>query len=85
LEVSMRTPLRSPRSAATVSDVAPSSPDPKRRRFLLALGVGGAGVAAANVAALPAAAADPVSTDSDSDARYRETTHVRDYYRTAKL
>lgn len=81
----MRTPLRSPRSAATVSPAAPSSTDPKRRRFLLTLGVGGAGVAAASVAALPAAAADPANTDSDSDARYRETTHVRDYYRSAKL
>ena len=81
----MRTPLRSPRFSATVSSAAPSSTDPKRRRFLFTLGVGGAGVAAATVAALPAAAADPVNTDSDSDARYRETTHVRDYYRSAKL
>ena len=81
----MRAPLRSPRSAATVSDAAPSSTDPRRRRFLFTLGVGGAGVAAASVAALPVVATDPVNTDSDSDGRYRETTHVRDYYRSAKL
>ena len=82
----MRTPLRSPRSAAMVSSAAASSPDPKRRRFLFTLGVGSAGAAAASVAALPAVAGiDPVKGDSDSDARYRETTHVRDYYRSAKL
>jgi len=82
----MRARLRSARPAAAVSDAAPASPDPKRRRFLLTLGVGGAGAAAASVAALPAVAGiDPVKGDSDSDARYRETTHVRDYYRSAKL
>ena len=82
----MRLRLRSPRPAAVVSDAATSSPDTQRRRFLLTLGVGGAGAAAASVAALPAVAGiDPVKGDSDSDARYRETTHVRDYYRSAKL
>ncbi len=52
----MRESPRSPRSAATVSDAAPSSTDPRRRRFLFTLGVGGAGAAAASVAALPAVA-----------------------------
>jgi hypothetical protein len=85
LEVSMRARLRSPRPAAVVSDAATSSPDTQRRRFLLTLGVGGAGAAAASVAALPAVAGIDPAGDSDSDARYRETTHVRDYYRTAKL
>jgi hypothetical protein len=43
-------------------------------------------VAAATIAALPVVAATEAPTaESDSDARYRETTHVRDYYRTAKL
>jgi len=82
----MRALPRSDRSAATVSEAAPSKTDPKRRRFLLTLGIGSAGAAAASIAALPAAATtDPVTSDSDSDGRYRETTHVRDYYRSAKL
>ena len=82
----MRARLRSPRSAALDSAAATSSPDTQRRRFLLTLGVGGAGAAAASVAALPVVAeVDPANTGSDSDARYRETTHVRDYYRSAKL
>ena len=81
----MRALPRSDRSAATVSEAAPSKTDPKRRRFLLTLGMSSAGAAAASIAALPAAAEDSVTSDSDSDGRYRETTHVRDYYRTAKL
>jgi len=84
LEVAMRSRLRSPRSAEVVSASATSSPDTQRRRFLLTLGVGGAGVAAASVAALPAVAAEAVTTADDADGRYRETTHVRDYYRSAK-
>ncbi len=81
----MRISPRSDRSAATVSKAAPSSTDPKRRRFLLTLGVSSAGAAAASIAALPAAAEDPVTSDSDRDGRYRETKHIHDYYRTAKL
>jgi len=35
---------------------------------------------------LPAVAAvDAATAESDSDAQYRETTHVRDYYRTTRL
>jgi len=86
LEVTMRESPRSDRSAATISKAAPSSTDPKRRRFLLTLGVSSAGAAAASVAALPVVGTEnPVTSESDSDGRYRETTHVRDYYRTAKL
>jgi len=82
----MRTSPRSDRPAAAVSAAAPSAIDSRRRRFLLTLGVGGAGAMAATVAALPAVAAvDATTAESDSDAQYRETTHVRDYYRTAKL
>jgi hypothetical protein len=82
----MRKSPPNPRPAATVPEAAPSSIDPRRRRFLLTLGVGGAGVAAAGLAALPAvAASEGATTESDSDGKYRETAHVRDYYRTAKL
>jgi hypothetical protein len=82
----MRKSPPNPRPAATVPEAVSSSTDPRRRRFLLTLGVGGAGAAAASLAALPAVpAGEADSTDSDSDAKYRETTHIRDYYRTAKL
>ncbi len=64
-----------------------AKPDGKRRRFLLALGAGGAGAAAAAVASAPAALATaekaaPVAPDA---AGYRETEHVRDYYRTTRI
>ena len=82
----MRIPMRSVHSVATVPVPASSSTDSKRRRFVLTLGLGGAGAAAAVVAAAPAAAVGAVTTAPDalSDG-YRESAHVRDYYRTAKL
>jgi hypothetical protein len=81
----MRNSPRKPRAAASVPEAAPPSTDPRRRRFLFTLGVGTAG-AATVVAALPAtAAADAATAQSESDAGYRVTTHVRDYYRTTKL
>jgi len=72
-------------AVASASSPSPSA-DLDRRRFLVSLGAGGAGVAAA-VASLPAAAgvvAPLVQTDV-AEPGYRETTHVRDYYRTCKL
>ncbi len=78
----MRKSPRSDRPAA--APAAHASTDPKRRRFLLALGASGAGVAASSVAAMPDVAA-PEATDNEQDGRYSETRHVRDYYRTAKL
>ena len=82
----MRNPTRSVRPAATVPVAASSSTDSKRRRFLLTLGLGGAGAAAAAVAAAPAAAVggDAAERAAPADG-YRESAHVRDYYRTAKL
>jgi len=81
----MRKSPRSDRFVTPTSGAAPSSTDPKRRRFLFALGAGGAGAAAATVAVVPAITADTQATENDTDARYSETTHVRDYYRTAKI
>jgi len=60
--------------------------DRTRRRFLLTLGVGGAGAVVATAGALPAAATAPIATAaSDQDSAYRETVHVRDYYRTTRI
>ena len=82
----MRKSPRSDQPAAAIPAAAPSSTDPRRRRFLFTLGVGSAGAAVASVAALPAVAAVEAATpESASDAEYRETAHVRDYYRTARL
>ena len=57
----------------------------KRRHFLLALGVSGAGAAATAVAAVPGIAAPPTQAAAPDDgSTYRETEHVRAYYRTAR-
>jgi hypothetical protein len=68
-------------------DGAPvAAPDSRRRRFLFALGVSGAGAAAASAAsavsatAAPQAAAAPAADSSG----YRITDHVRDYYDSAR-
>ena len=59
--------------------------DLKRRHFLLALGAGGAGAAATAVAAVPGIAAPPTQAAAPEDgSTYRETEHVRAYYRTAR-
>jgi hypothetical protein len=82
----MRNPTRNEQS--TASDVAPISRvgDLKRRRFLLTLGVGSAGAVAAAAGAIPiAAAAPPAAPEADTESGYRETGHVRDYYRSAKI
>ena len=82
----MRIPTRSVHSVATVPAADSSSTDSKRRRFLLTLGLGGAGAAVAVAAAGPAAAVGAVTAASDAPVDgYRESAHVRDYYRTAKL
>ena len=62
-----------------------TSTDLKRRGFLLALGTGGAGAAAAVIAAPIAVVAPHAATPSDDSTGYRETEHVRDYYRTARI
>lgn len=66
-----------------------SSTNLKRRGFLLALSAGGASAGAVAVSALPGvAAANPsasTSAASADGAGYRESEHVRDYYRTARI
>ena len=78
-----------PAASGPAGDPAPVSekPDGRRRRLLLALGAGGAGAAAAALASAPAAIAAPdKAAPAASDAAgYRETEHVRDYYRTTRM
>ena len=73
-------------SGASAAPVIASSPstDLKRRRFLFSLGAGGA-VAAVSAGVLPAAEVATATETPDTGSGYRETQHVRDYYRTAKL
>ena len=51
-----------------------------RRDFLRALG-GGAGLAAASASLAPSARADSESNEEKRKPRYRETEHVKTYYR----
>jgi len=58
----------------------------KRRRFLLALGAGGAGAAA--VAAQPLTqplAQSAAEAAAETQTGYRETEHIRDYYATTRI
>ena len=82
----MRSPARNARTAAPVA-VSPSSgsPDSKRRRFLFALGLGSAGAAVSAAASVSTVADVTLAPPTVSEDGYRETAHIRDYYRTAKL
>ncbi len=85
----MRRPSHSHVRASVARNDSSSNPsagtDSRRRRFLFALGAGGASAVAVGAGA-PAAIAcgDPPPAD-DTVARYSETDHVRHYYRTAKI
>ena len=62
-------------------------PASKRRRgFLLTLGTGGVAVAAAVIKPISEATQEEQAAPaSDAGQGYRETAHVRDYYRTTKI
>lgn len=83
----MRNRTRGSHSASPVATPASPSTDLKRRRFLLSLTATGAGAAAAAMTVMPgsAAALQTAAATGTDDAAYRETEHVRDYYRTTKL
>ena len=71
---------------ASVSQHVTASPDFKRRRFLCALGAGGAGAAALATRSLATPAAQVAATvDADQSQGYRETDHIRDYYATTRI
>jgi hypothetical protein len=76
----------SQRKTAPVPARGSQSTDLKRRRFLLALGAGGAGAAAVAAQTL-AAPVVPAAVPAEADAAqgYRETDHIRDYYATTRL
>jgi hypothetical protein len=58
----------------------------KRRRFLLTLGAGGAGVAAVATQSLAAPLAEAVTPAAAETSRgYHETDHIRDYYATTRI
>lgn len=73
------------RPGSSASSDATTSPQGSRRRFLFTLGAGSASAAA--LTAVPAAAAVTTATPEPNaeSSGYRETEHVRNYYRTAKL
>jgi hypothetical protein len=78
---------RTPSGSSSSSNAAAPSAftDLKRRRFLLSLGAGGATAAAATVAALPGVEVEAETSPDAGSAGYRETSHVRDYYRTIRI
>ena len=56
-----------------------------RRNFLLAAGLGSAGVAAAVVAGGKAGTAARPSPDQPASSGYRVSEHILKYYKTAKV
>ena len=82
----MRYRLRGSNKSTPTATSATSSTDLKRRSFLLSLSAGGAGAAAVAMAVPSIAAPEATVANADGDnAEYRETEHVRDYYRTTRL
>ena len=63
----------------------PDAPNSRRRRFLLTLGLTGAGAAATAAVPLATAAVGNAAENASSASGYRETEHVRDYYDSARI
>jgi hypothetical protein len=82
----MRSSQRNARPTASVQpDKSPRSTDTRRRGFLLALGVGGAGAAALAARKLSGVAPNATGTPEDvKGAGYQTTDHVKRYYETTK-
>ena len=83
----MGTDSRIPTPSSLPDPAISTPPDFKRRRFLLAIGAGGAAVAtvAANAAPVVARVAASAPQPDDTASTYRVTDHVRDYYRTTRI
>jgi len=56
-----------------------------RRKFLLTVGAGGVATAAATVATTNTQPQPTRAKDKRATAGYRETAHIRNYYRTTKV
>jgi hypothetical protein len=83
----MRSSQRNARPTTSVQpDKSPRSTDTRRRGFLLALGVGGAGAAALAARSLSGVAPNATATPKDAanGAGYQTTDHVKRYYETTK-
>jgi hypothetical protein len=84
----MRSSQRNARTTTSVQpDKFPRSTDTKRRGFLLALGLGGAGAAALAARKLSGVASNATATPDDAavkGAGYQTTDHVKRYYETTK-
>ena len=84
----MRSSQRNARLGTSVqSDKSLRSPVTRRRGFLLALGLGGAGAAALAARKLSGVAPNATSTpegDAVKGAGYQTTDHVKRYYETTK-
>ena len=83
----MRSSQRNAGSPSVKPDQSPRSTDTKRRGFLLALGLGGAGAAALAARSLSGVAPNAAATPADADVKgagYQTTDHVKRYYETTK-
>ena len=84
----MRSIQRNARPATSVQpDKSSRSTDSRRRGFLLALGVGGAGAAALAARSLSGVVPNATATPEDAaekGAGYQTTDHVKRYYETTK-
>jgi hypothetical protein len=65
--------------------MANPTPRRSRRNFIRTLGAGSAAAAAAVVAVRPATESPPAQDAERAAAGYRESAHIRNYYRTAKV
>jgi len=84
----MRSSQRNARPSTSVQpDKSLRSTDTRRRGFLLALGLGGAGAAALAARKLSGVAPNATATpddDASKGAGYQATDHVKRYYETTK-
>jgi hypothetical protein len=63
-----------------------SKPNIKRRKFMLAIGAGSAGVVAAAVSRnKPETKEKIAATPNDNATGYHVTEHIRNYYRTTRV
>ena len=75
-----------PAHALHEPDSSAARTNSRRRNFLLALGLGGAGAAALAARSLSSVAPEAEQPDDGAAAAgYQESEHVRRYYRTAKI